>query len=72
MKSGLDFVSIACNPISNVADWGLYPSYCGSDGCVAYGAGVFVSLYDVQVGRIYRHHSTSVNLYIPCVCKRNM
>ena len=49
MKSELDFISVAANPISNVADWGHDSRYSGVDGCVAYGASVFVALYDVEV-----------------------
>ena len=38
----LSFISIGCNKVANCAQW-------GTNGIVAYAAGNFVALYDVEV-----------------------
>ena len=42
MATTLEFVSIACNRVSNAADYSL-------DGTVAYAAGDFVAIYHPEV-----------------------
>ena len=41
-QAALSFISIGCNKVANCAHW-------GTNGIVAYGAGNFVALYDVEV-----------------------
>eukprot|EP01102_Stenamoeba_stenopodia_P015164 TRINITY_DN5143_c0_g1_i1.p1 TRINITY_DN5143_c0_g1~~TRINITY_DN5143_c0_g1_i1.p1 ORF type:complete len:843 (+),score=179.65 TRINITY_DN5143_c0_g1_i1:107-2635(+) len=58
VRSELEFVSIGCNRLANVAEW------CPDTMYVAYGAGSFVCLYDVSCCKLLRtlpDHSSRVN-----------
>ena len=57
-KAGLEYISIGCNCLHGVADW-------GQSGLVAYGAGHFVALYDVKARKVtqtLRAHKDRVNV----------